>query len=113
MAITTMDIKYQLFPPSNYIAINIEKSIQTFKNHFIEELCSIDKDFHLQSWHILLSHATISLNILKQSRILPHISSYTPLFGGFYYKRTPLYPPGTTIVIHNMPNDRVSWEPHL
>ena len=32
---TSMNIKYQLVPPINFIASNAERSIQTFKNHFI------------------------------------------------------------------------------
>ena len=46
--IKTMDIKYQLVPPSNHREKNAEISIQTFKNHFIARLCSIDKYFQLQ-----------------------------------------------------------------
>ena len=38
MIITTMDIKYKLVPPSNHRSNNSERSIQTFKYHFIEGL---------------------------------------------------------------------------
>ena len=44
---TNMNIKYQLVSPSNHRANNAEKYIQTFKNHFIAGLCSVDKDFHV------------------------------------------------------------------
>ena len=43
----TMNIKYQLVPPSNHRANNTERVVKTFKNHFIAGLCSVDKDFHL------------------------------------------------------------------
>ena len=43
ITMTTVDIKYKLVPPSNHIANNAERSIQTFRNHFIAGLCSIDK----------------------------------------------------------------------
>ena len=45
---TSMNIKYQLVPTSNHRENNVERAIQTFKNHFTAVLCSVDKDFHLQ-----------------------------------------------------------------
>ena len=63
-------------------------------------------------WDRLLQQATISLNLLRQSRTLPHLSSYTHIFGEIDYNHTPLSPAGTRIVIHNKPDDRFSWEPH-
>ena len=80
MKITAMNIKYQLVPPSNLIANNAYRAIQTSKDHFISGLCSVDKYFHLQLWYIILHQATISLSFLKQSRTLPHISAYTHIF---------------------------------
>ena len=106
MKMTSMDIKYKLVPPSNHRSKNVETAIQTFKNHFIAVLCSVDKEFHLQLWEILLQQATISLNFLRQSRTLPRLSSYTHKYGEFDYNRTLLAPPGTQVVIHNRPNDR-------
>ena len=83
LTMTTMNIKYQLLPPSNHRANNAERAIQTFKNHFIAGMCSVDKYFHLQFWDRILQQATISLNLLRQSRTLPHISAYTQIFGEF------------------------------
>ena len=103
MEITTTEIKYQLVPPSNQRANNFERAIQTSKNHFISVLCSVDKYSHLQFWDRLIQQATICLNFLRQSRTLPHLSAYTHIFGEFDYNRTPLYPPGTRIVIHYCP----------
>ena len=40
---TSTNINYKLVPPSNHIAKNTERAIQTFKNHFIVGLCSIEK----------------------------------------------------------------------
>ena len=80
MTIASMNITYQLVPPSNHRAKNAERVIQTFKNHFIAGLCSVDKDFHLQLWDRILQQSTISLNFLRQSITLPHISAYTHIF---------------------------------
>ena len=42
MKMTSMNIKYQLVAPSNHRSNNLERSIQTFKNHLILGLCSIE-----------------------------------------------------------------------
>ena len=54
MAMTYVNIKYQLVPPINHRANNAERAIQKFKNHFILGLCSLDKKCHLQLWYIIL-----------------------------------------------------------
>ena len=77
MTMNTMNINYQLVSPSNHRENNAERLVQTFKNHFIAVLCSVDKDFHLQLWDILLQQERISLNLLRQSRTLPRLSAYT------------------------------------
>ena len=41
MKMTSMNIKYQLVPPSNHRANNAERLIQTFKNNFISVLCRV------------------------------------------------------------------------
>ena len=76
LTITTINIKYHLVPPSNHRANNTETAIQKSKNRFIAGLCSVEKYFHLQLWDRLLQQATISLNLLRKSRTLSHISSY-------------------------------------
>ena len=84
-----MNIKYQLVPPSNHIYKNVEIEIQTSKNHFISGLYIVEKYFHLQLWDRLLKQATISINLIRQSRNLTHVSAYTHIFGEFDFKRTP------------------------
>ena len=81
MTTKTMDIKYQLVTKINYIANNVERAIQTFKNYFIDIPYSIDNDFFLQLWEILLHKEIRSLNFLIQSRILTHLSTNTHIFG--------------------------------
>ena len=66
MEMTTMNIKYQLVPPSNYRTNNTYISIQMFKNHFLEGICIVDKDFCLQLCDRLIHQATISPNLLRQ-----------------------------------------------
>ena len=48
MAIKNMNIKYQMVPPIYHRGGNAERANQTFKNHFIAGICSVDKYFYLQ-----------------------------------------------------------------
>ena len=59
-----MDIKYELVPPGNHIPKNAERSINTFKNHFIEGIFSVDIELHLKLCYRMTQQATISLNML-------------------------------------------------
>jgi hypothetical protein len=52
-------IDYQLAPPHIHRQNNAEREIQTFKNHFIAGLCSVDPNFPLKLWDKLLPQATI------------------------------------------------------
>ena len=95
---------YQLVPPSNLRVNNAEREIQTLKNHFISGLRSVDVDFHLQLWDRMINQETISLNILRRSRIHPHLLYYTHTYGEFDYNFTPLYPLGTRVILNNRKN---------
>ena len=112
LTMTNMNIKYQLFPPSNHRENNADRAIQIFNNRFILRLCRVDEYFHLQLWEILLQQATMSINLPRQSITLTHISAYTHIFGGFDFNCTPLAPPVTRVVVHNRPNYCTSWAPH-
>ena len=112
LTMMNMNIKQQLVPPINHISNNAEREIQTFKNHYIAGLYSVDKYFHLQSWYRLLQQEKNSLKLLRKSTTLPHISAYTHIFGEFDFNHTPLAPPGTRVVMYNRPKYRASWAPH-
>ena len=66
MTMTSINIKYQLVPPGNYIENNAEKAIKTFKNYFIARMFSVEKDFHLQLWYRISHQETIRLNMIRQ-----------------------------------------------
>jgi hypothetical protein len=59
-----------------------------------------------------LPQATITLNLLRKSRINPRMSAYAQLNGHFDFNSTPLAPPGTRIIAHEKPDQRASWDPH-
>jgi hypothetical protein len=61
---------------------------------------------------VVLPQATITLNLLRKSRINPRISAYAQLNGHFAFNRTPLAPPGTRIIAQEKLDQRASWDPH-
>jgi hypothetical protein len=63
------NIDYQLVPLHVHRHNAAERAIQTFKNHFIAGLCSVDPNFPLQLWNCLLLQATTTLNLLRASRL--------------------------------------------
>ena len=89
LTMTSMNIRYQLVPPSNHRSNHSERAIQTFKNHFIAWLCRVDKYFHLRFWYIILHQAKIGLNLLCQSITLPQSSAYIHISGEFDFNRKP------------------------
>ena len=100
---------FQLIPPHLHRRNSAERTIQTFKNHFIAGLASVNKNFPIHLWFRLLRHCLLTLNLLRPSRINPKLSAYAQLYGAFDFNRTPLAPPGTKIIIHDYPAIRGSW----
>jgi hypothetical protein len=110
--LTKQGLTYQLAPPHIHRRNNAERAIQTFKNHFIAGLCSVDPNFPLKLWDKLFPQSTITLNLLRKSRINPRKSAYAQLNGHFDFNRTPLAPSGTLVIAHKKPDQRASWDPH-
>ena len=106
------NVHYQLVPPHTHRRNAAERAIQTFKNHFVSGLCSVDTNFPLHLWDRLLPQAVVTLNLLRSSRFNPKLSAYQQLFGNFNFNNTPLAPPGTKILIHETPDVRQTWAPH-
>jgi hypothetical protein len=61
---TTNDVEYQLFPPHCHRHNAAERAIQTFKEHFMALLSSVDPNFPLHVWDRILPQAEITLNLL-------------------------------------------------
>jgi hypothetical protein len=104
-------IDYQLAPSHVHQRNNSERAIQNFKNHFIAGICSVDPHFTLNLWDKLLPQAKITFNLLRKSRINPHMSAYAQLNGPFDFNRTPLAPPGTRVIAHEKPYQWASCDP--
>jgi hypothetical protein len=107
------NIDYQLVSPGLHQRDAAKCTIYTFKNHFIAGLCTTDPKFPLILWNHLLPQALIRLNLLRTSRINPRLSAHAQVHGEFDYTRTPLAPPGTRVHIHEKPELRNTWSPHM
>jgi hypothetical protein len=109
---TDQEIDFQLVPPHIHRRNAAERSIRTWKNHFIAGLCSTNEFFPLHLWDRLLPQAMITLNLMRGSRINPKLSAYAQINGAFDFNRTPLAPPGTKVVVHEKSSVRASWAAH-
>ena len=59
------NIDYQLVPPHIHRRNAAERAIRTFKNHFIAGLCSLDPNFPMHLWDLLLPQAELTRNLLQ------------------------------------------------
>ena len=105
-------IQYQLAPPNIHRRNAAERAIRTFKNHFLSGIATTDPAFPIHEWDRLIQQAVLTLNLLRNTRINPKLSSYAYIFGTFNFSATPLAPPGTRIVAHIKPDKRESWAYH-
>ena len=110
--LTNEDIDYELTPVGLHCCNLAERAIQTFKNHFIAGLCSTHPDFPLHLWDELLPQCTLTLNLLRQSRLNPQLSAHAHVYGPFNYACTPIAPPGMKILVHERSANCGSYDAH-
>ena len=100
---------YQLVAPTVH-QINIaERSISTFKAHFLSVLSGVYSAFPKFMWDNVLDQTEITLNLPCQATLNPRISAWEYFNGAFDYAETPLGPIGCKIVIHTTSKNRKSW----
>ena len=109
-ALKKYSLNYQLVPPDMHRRNAAERAIRTFKNHFLSALATCNKHFPIQEWDLLIPQAVLTLNLLRNARINPQLSSHAFLFGVHDFNKHPLAPFGTKVMIHNKSNHRGSWE---
>jgi hypothetical protein len=109
---TAIDVEYQLVPPHYHRRNAAERSIRTFKEHFVAGLSSVDPTFPLHVWDRLLPQAEITLNLLRTSRLHPQLSTAAHFHGLVDYKKTAFALPGCKIIAHEKPGKRRTWAPH-
>jgi hypothetical protein len=111
-AFTKYNVLFQRVPPKEHRANAAERAIRTFKNHFVAVLNTVNSRFPLDLWDRLLPQTTLTLNLLRSSRIHPSLSAYASLYGAFDFNRTPLAPVGTKIVAHVNAASRTTFGNH-
>jgi hypothetical protein len=105
-------VHIQYAPPGNHRANAAERAIQTWKDHFISVLSTVDPDFPMEAWDKLVPQAELTLNLLRASTLNPDISAWALLHGAFDYNRTPMAPAGTKVLVFETPLNRATWDPH-
>eukprot|EP00804_Cyclotella_cryptica_P019412 CCRYP_006613-RA/>CCRYP_006613-RA protein AED:0.27 eAED:0.27 QI:0/-1/0/1/-1/1/1/0/573 len=106
LAITESGMTYQLVPPDDHRRNIAEKSIQTWKDHFIAFISGTDTKFPLHLWCQLLPQME------RQSNACPHISSHTHLYGHHDYNAHPFVPLGMEALVHDKPHSCKSFAQH-
>ena len=73
---TATGISFQLVPPDSHRTNDAERAMRTWKDHFEGTLAVADPSFPLvQSAHLVV-HAETTLNMMRASRIAPHVSAW-------------------------------------
>ena len=105
-------VPFQRVPPKEHRANSAERAICTFKNHFVSILSTVDSNYPISEWDRLLPQASLTLNLLRTSRIHPSLSAHASIFGNYDYNQTPLAPPGTQVMAHSSVDARATFGPH-
>ena len=75
--------KLELVPPHDHHTNPAEKCIDTFKCHFISGLSNMNLNLPLHLWYHILPQCQDTLNMMRTSRLHPHMSSFTPCWAQF------------------------------
>ena len=103
------NIEYQFTPPNVHRSNSAERAIRTWKDHFLSGISNTHSQFPLYLWDRLVDQANITLNLMRKSRIHPTLSAYQELEGTFNYNKTPIFPPGCKVLIHEKASQRHTW----
>ena len=106
-------VAFQLVPLHLQRTNVAEHAIDTYKDHLISGLSSCNPSFKLHLWDRLISQSTLTLNLLRQSRINPRLSAEAHLNGAFKFNHTPLAPPGTKFLVFEAPRFCRTCAPHV
>eukprot|EP00804_Cyclotella_cryptica_P003562 CCRYP_002180-RA/>CCRYP_002180-RA protein AED:0.40 eAED:0.40 QI:0/-1/0/1/-1/0/1/0/180 len=109
-AIATNGCTFQLVPPHVHCQNAAEHAISTFKDTFLTILAGAAPSFPAAHWDLLITHAELTLNLLRASHCNPNLSAWEDLFGTLNFNATPLGPVGCCILIHSKATTHHSWE---
>ena len=69
-------IQFQLGSPHMHQRNAAERSLRTFKNHFVSALCTVYPYFYFYFWELFLPRFTMTLNMLWRSKLNLELSEY-------------------------------------
>ena len=70
----------------------------------------MDDKFPLSLWCYLLEPAELTLNLLRQSKVTPKISTFAHVHGHHDYMKKPFAPLGCSVQTHVKPDNRRTWD---
>jgi len=103
---------HELVPPNCHRRNMAERVIQTFKNHFVAILSGVDDRFPLSLWCYLVRPTKLTINLLRQSNVVPKISDYAHVHKQHDYMKHPFAPLGCSVMAHVKPKNRRTWDVH-
>ncbi len=68
--------------------------------------------FLLSLWCALLEQMELTVNLLRQSNVVPKISAFAHVHGQHDYMKKPFMPIGCAVQIHVKPKSRRTWDTH-
>jgi hypothetical protein len=98
--VDTRQVPIQYVAPNNHRQNKAERIIRVWKNHFISILATTDPAFPMHVWEELLSHAELTINLLRASNTNTSISAWEHVRGPFVFQDTPITPPGTPVLVY-------------
>ena len=106
-------VKYQFITAGSHRASKAERAIQSWKNHLIAGISTVDPDFPMNQWNKLITQAEITINHLRPYAGNISISAYEGILGEKYdFEAHPLAPIGIKVIIYEPADSRPSWNPH-
>ena len=106
------NMTHELVPPNCHRRNMAEQAIQMFKNHFVLILSEVDDRFPLSMWCYLVRPAKLTINLLRQSNVVPKILAYAHVHGQHDYMKHPFAPLGCSVMAHIKPKNRQTWDVH-
>ena len=110
MAFQINSMAFQLMPLHSHRRNLVERTIQTWKNHFKAGIALVNPKFPMSEWDRLIPQANLTLNLLRNARCNPALSAYAYIYGTYNFRATPIAPPGTKVIAHINPKTRGTWE---
>ncbi len=103
---------HKLVPPGNHRHKLAKRAIQMFKHHLISILSGVNKKIPLSLWYHLLNPAELTVDLLRQSNVVPMISAYAHVHGQHGSMWKPFAPLACTVQAHVKPDIRCTWDAH-